>query len=839
MERKYLAIMICCGLCLATPVNAEYYFNPKFIGQDVADLSAFEKGDGVPPGNYSTDIYINDTLMQQSANVVFAKDAKGNIAPQFTAKMLMALGIKTDGLQGKQPQEPLSAVYFLQDITPGASSEFDLAKQRLDIAMPQIYIQKEARGYIPPEQWEQGINALLFNYNLTGNQSRQDAGFNSANTFLNLQSGINVGPWRLRDNSIWSHNTSQNGKSFAQWQHVSMVVERNLADIKGKIRAGDTNTSGDLFDSVSTRGIQLMSDDNMLPDSQRGFAPTVRGIAQSNAKVTIRQNGYLIYQTYVPAGAFEINDLFPTAGSGDLEVTVTEMNGAETRYTMPYSTVPLMQRDGRFKYALSAGKFRGAGNRQDSPHFLQSDLAWGLPYDITLYGGTQLSNNYRALAAGVGKNIGQLGAVSLDLTQANSVLADGSAHSGQSARFLYAKSFNTLGTSFQLMGYRYSTEGYYTLADTTYRTMQGYNAEPDPDYRPDFYNLHTARKSKFQMSINQPIRGWGAFYLSGAEQRYWHTDQKERLFQAGYNGSWKGINYSLAWSYSDAPGQPASDRRVSVNLSTSLNTLLGLNERHNAWLTYNNSTDKNGSVAQSVGVSGTLLEGNNLSYTVQQGQASHGDPGHGNASLNYNGQYNNLDLGYGYDRHTQQINYGVSGGVVVHDEGITFSQPLGTTNVLVAAPGAANVGVENNAGVKTDWRGYAVVPYASTYRRNRISLDTRSLGHDVDLENAITDVVPTEGALVKATFDTRVGARTLMTLTRNGKPLPFGTILNNTEGSSTLIGDDGQAYLSGLKQEGTLEAQWGTRESEKCTAHYHLSDEAMKLPVSYSTAVCQ
>lgn len=234
-----------------------------------------------------------------------------------------------------------------------------------------------------------------------------------------------------------------------------------------------------------------------------------------------------------------------------------------------------------------------------------------------------------------------------------------------------------------------------------------------------------------------------------------------------------------------------------------------------------------------------MLEANNLSYAVQQGYANRDDAINGTANINYTGQYNNLNLGYGYDRNTQQINYGASGGVVVHDEGITFSQPLGSTNILIAAPGASNVGVENSTGVKTDWRGYAVVPYASTYRRNRIALDTRSLGHHVDLDNAITEVVPTQSALVKASFDTHIGARTLMTVSHNGEPLPFGTILNTPDGGSTIVGDAGQAYLSGLAQNGTLEAQWGSSDDERCQLHYYLTDEAFSRPVSYSNAVCK
>lgn len=53
--------------------------------------------------------------------------------------------------------------------------------------------------------------------------------------------------------------------------------------------------------------------------------------------------------------------------------------------------------------------------------------------------------------------------MSLDVTHARSQLADDSRHEGDSIRFLYAKSMNTFGTNFQLMGYRYSTQGFYTL----------------------------------------------------------------------------------------------------------------------------------------------------------------------------------------------------------------------------------------------------------------------------------------------------------------------------------------------------------------------------------------
>lgn len=101
----------------------------------------------------------------------------------------------------------------------------------------------------------------------------------------------------------------------------------------------------------------------------------------------------------------------------------------------------------------------------------------GLPAGWTLYGGTQLADRYRAFNLGVGKNMGYFGALSLDITQANATTADDSEHQGQSVRFLYNKSLDETGTNLQLVGYRYSTRGYYNFADTTYRRMSGYSVE--------------------------------------------------------------------------------------------------------------------------------------------------------------------------------------------------------------------------------------------------------------------------------------------------------------------------------------------------------------------------
>jgi outer membrane usher protein len=99
---------------------------------------------------------------------------------------------------------------------------------------------------------------------------------------------------------------------------------------------------------------------------------------------------------------------------------------------------------------------------------------------------------------------GDWGAVSVDLTHARSQLADDSTHQGQSLRFLYAKSLNNFGTNFQLLGYRYSTRGFYTLDDVAYRSMEGYEYEYDSEGNrhdvPDVKSYHNLSYSKRAVS---------------------------------------------------------------------------------------------------------------------------------------------------------------------------------------------------------------------------------------------------------------------------------------------------------------------------------------------------
>ncbi|KKI41845.1 fimbria/pilus outer membrane usher protein [Hafnia alvei] len=834
---------------LSSNCFADSSFNPAFLekmgGDGTAiDLSVFSSPTGGQlPGKYIVDIYINDELADHREVEFIAdkstsgKDKNGTknneeitgLIPCLTLEDLKGYGLRTDAIEAfnknsedksaaeqvdnakakvNSPAVEGACTNILQSI-PAAKADFDFNKQRLNLSIPQALMSHSARGYVDPKFWDDGITAALIDYNFTG-ANGTSSGDNSKDDsyYLNLRSGLNLGAWRLRNYSAWNDN---NG--VREWQNINTYLQRSIISIKSQLILGDNYSSADIFDSSQFRGIQIASDDDMLPDSQQGFAPIVRGIAKTNAQVTITQNGYTIYQSYVSPGAFEINDLYPSAGSGDLTVVIKEQDGSQQTFIQPYASVPMLQREGHTKYSLTAGQYR-SGYSQSKPNFGQFTLIQGLSHGATVYGGVQASENYMAAAAGIGQNLGDLGAVSIDITQAKTDLTDSGVSKGQSYRFLYAKTFADSGTDLRLMGYRYSTSGFYTLQESVDLN--------DDDNTLSEYDVRTHKRSRVEGSINQTLpENWGSLFFSASVQDYWDDSAKEQTLQWGYNNDWKGISYNIAVS-DNYITEEERDRQFSLNVSIPLDKWLS-----SASVSYNSTSDSDGRVQRQTSLSGTLLEDRNLTYNISQGVGNQGQGYSGNTSLSYQGKYGNSNVGYSYTKDSRRLNYGLQGGIITHSDGITFSEPLGETVALVAAPGAGDTKVKNKNGVRTDDEGYAVLPYITAYRHNNVSLDTTSLGKNVEIDESVRDVIPTRGAVVRAKFTTHVGYRMMMMMMRpSGKPVPFGTTVSLLDATSAgIVGEDGEAYLSGLPAKGSLKAQWGKGADEHCIVHYQVNEK--------------
>ncbi len=830
-----LAFLIAFALgAVSITAHARDYFNPELIeldnpGMKGADLSAFESGSQLP-GTYRVDIVLGEQVVDTREikfDAVTGADGEASLQPCLSVAQLKSWDVKTElfpDLASGGECAKLNAI-------PQASAEFLFSAQRLVISIPQAALSPQARGYVPPEMWDEGITAAMLNYSLSGsnNRARNGNGSDSNSQYANLRPGINIGPWRLRNYTTWSRDSNGNDK----WDTVYTYGQRAIIPLKAQLTTGDSSSPADVFDSIPFRGAQLASDDDMMPDSLKGYAPVVRGIARTNAQVVIRQNGYQIYQSYVAPGAFEITDMYPTGGAGDLDVTVKESDGSEQHFTVAFASLPVLQREGRFKYAVTGGQYRSYNSDVEKTPFAQLTGIYGLPHGLTLYGGVQESSKYQALAAGVGKNMGDFGAFSTDVTQSWSTPKDMPKSSGQSWRIRYSKNFVETGTNFAIAGYRYSTSGYYGMQEV----MDSYG---------DNSALQDRRRNRAELTMSQNIgQNLGSLMLSAVREDYWNSGKTMESYSAGYNNAWNSVTYGITYTYSkngsnDSYGHRTSydkDQQIALNISVPMEKFLP-----RTWANYSMNHSKNNGTTHNVGLNGSALENNALNWNVQQGYGTDGVGCTGNANADFKGTYGEVSAGYGYDKDSDRLNYGLQGGIIAHADGVTFSQPLGETNVLVKAPGAKGVSIQNQSGAKTDWRGYTTVSNLTPYRKNDVALITDTLPDDVELELTNKTVIPTRGAVVRADYAANVGMRVLMTLNHSsGQPVPFGAIatVKGQESNSFIVGDKGQVYLTGLSPSGTLMVRWGNESSEQCSLNYMLPVNNVTKGVIILSQLCK
>lgn len=780
--------------------SAREVFNYRLLesGASESELEAlkhFSDNNGLVPGKYRVDVYMNNQHIARR-DITFVFDTKSQkLLPLLTKKDYASMGVNSKASATFLALSDDATVENIENFIPSSSVQFQQDSLRLSLSVPQIAMNSSAAGFIDPQLWDNGLPMIFTNYYFNGAQNWQDDN-NENDKYLSLSNGANLGPWRLRNDLNYSDG---------HWQNVDTYLWRNISALTSKLTMGDSWTGSDVFDSFQFRGIKLESNDNMLPYSMRGFAPVIRGVARTNAQVTIRQNNYVIYQSYVSPGPFELHDVSPITSGGDMEVTVKESDGSEQTYIQASASVPIMRRQGSMSYSLVGGKYRSSDSNADEPKFIQGTLIYGLPWGITLYGGTIGAQNYRSGALGTGLDLQQLGSLSADITWSQTNLVDQENQSGQSYRVQYSKNFTPTDTNLTLAGYRYSTRNYYTFNEAL-------NQQQYDDDDPFSYRYSYARHRRLQITVSQAIPSFGQLYLSGYQQDYWGLGGKERSLSVGYSYTWNSISFNASYLLTKMPDNAGSDQQFSLSMSIPLDKWLP-----GAHVSYSNNSSNDGRSLNSVALNGTALKDNNLSYSLQQSHGNQGQGYGGNASMSYRSSKGTVNGGWSYDNDRQRLNYGLQGAVVLHPYGVTLAQSLGDASILVRAPNTEGLGVNRGTAIYTDWRGYSIVPYASAFQRNRVAINSQTLPPDAEVQDPVQEVIPTEGAMVVANFSPRLGQRMLLTLTHAGKAVPFGAVVTSDDGQfSTLVGQNGQTYLSGTQANQTWLVKWGKSANQSC-----------------------
>lgn len=804
------------GLC-ATAAQADYSFDSAFleIGGGNSSVEVAEQvkamSQGQLPGIYRIDLSVNDRLIEQR-DLPFMRETPSQVStpnglfPCLSVQALIDLGVDPARLKNADISAD-NCVYFNRDLA-GVTYDYDFNKQHLNLHVPQAYI-----GTVPfatrRKTWSNGEPVAFANYGFSGSHYEGQYGSRQSR-FGSVHSGFNSGAWRFRNFSTWQQSTQLDG----QWKSVDTYVQRDLGNLMAIATVGESATDSDLFDTISYRGVGIASDLDMLPDESRNFAPVVRGVANGRSRVTLRQRGYVISEQWVPSGPFALKNLYSTSGNGDIEVTIEGPNGERQVYVQSFSSVPYMLREGQQGYALTAGQYRPADGALNlaTPGFLQGTYRRGLTDGTTLFGGTIVSEQYNSALLGFAHDFAGFGAVSLDVTHAISddMGPESRTLSGQSYRFRYSRSIDLTDTSFSLIGYRYSTSGYYSFNEAV-NARSRHSLAP---YRDETLNnsaafspyLNGHMKSSFTANVSQQFGTYGGMYANLTKTDYWNLAKSNTAIQLGYSFSVGSASYNLGVAQNSGTG---NDTR-SVSLSVSLP--LG-NPGSSSRIGLSTYQDSAGGANRSATFSGSRLPDDALSYSVGINQQVSDDERlmGGSVAARYNAANAIWHASYSRDQTVRQADYGVEGAVVAIRDSVMFTQPLGETNIIVATPGAADVGVLTKSGVKTNSRGYTIIPSAQPYRKNKVSLNTDSLSDNTDIEQLVQEVTPNRGAFVLASFETRNGRRLLISVSSSaGKPAPFAAEarllgLDGTLLSSAMVADKGRVFMTGVPDKTRLQ----------------------------------
>ncbi len=787
------------GLPLNTAAQ-DVDFDPAFLNSAAGgyiDVSKFSGEYSVPPGVYDADIYLNDSFLSRETVHIKDKDNKSVIC--FSQQLITLTGFKV-ALLSAEHQELLrqgKECIALETLDASSSAKFLFSDMRLNIHIPQAHLHNLARGYVDPALWEDGANVLYGSYD--NSYFRQEAGKEISESFYSkLNGGINLNGWIFQHSGNWAWS---NNNTRGQYTVYSNNLQRDITPLRARLMLGDNSSPGNLFDSFSFRGVQLATAEQMLPDSQRGYAPVVRGIAQTNARVTIRQNQSLIYETTVPPGEFMLNDIYPSGYGGDLQVKVTESDGRETTFSVPYTAISEMLRPGSYRYSMLLGELRNQSANY-SPEVYQATIQYGINNWLTGYSGLTGTKNYYAGLIG-GAVSTPAGAFALDVTGARFEAGD-SSQSGLSIRAGYTKLITATNSSVSLSAYRFSSSGYLSLANAV-SLAEIYRRDEDAKVQ-----LSGQPQQRISLTLNQPLgNDNGNFYANGYIERYWDKTGSDVQYQLGYNNSFHSLSYGI--SINRAKTSTSTETQYMLSLSMPLGT-----ERHAPHVNSYSTKDADG-ISSQLGVSGNLGTNDRFGYSLGFSRGNMGDNTQ-NLSASYRLKQAQLSAGYTHGQGFQSYNAGMSGSVVVLPNTWLTSAYTGDTMGIVEAKGAGGASIAGYSDIVINKDGYALVPYLAPYRINKIGIDPEGMPLDVELETTVKQTVPRAGAIVKINYPTKQGRVVLIhAQLPDGEELPFGASVHTDEGQEVgVVAQGGQIYVRLEEKISHLQVRWGAESQNVC-----------------------
>ncbi|QPB79651.1 fimbrial biogenesis outer membrane usher protein [Proteus sp. GOKU] len=721
-----------------------------------------------PEGFYHSIIHINNR--KKITKLLYFKSIDNKLTPCISVNDLISLGIDIDFYSIKKEYK---------DIIPlsdhSINFKYSFSNQKLNLIIPQKALIKKENYIIDEKDWDEGVSALFsqYSYSIRHHQKK------TLEQKLNLQTGLNLGAWRIRSQNsfYWNKNRYQSKLS-------SIYTYRQINSFSSLFYGGKFSPTTRILPTDRIIGFQLISNNLISSNSLYANKPIIEGIADTEAQVVIKQGDKVLYESTVPPGPFIINSL-PVLGSEKLSLEVKEADGRIKTSTHYFTSLPNQLNKGGYQYNFISGTLETNSHKKNSI-FLLSEFSYGLSQRVTSYSAIKKRDNHMNYLSGLSLDLGMLGGLATDLSYENS-------KNQLKYQFRYQKSIS-------------KTQTYFTSEISFYHYL-------------DNFQKKDSIKRNYLLSLSQNINDLGYLSFQYHEKTYRNISKNFEL-GTSFSSSINKINYNLKYDFKK--DKSIFDHAFSLNFHIPL----GNNSDHYHW--FNNQTNYQHNKKHYINTTniGGALPNYNLGYSVNY-QHTHDEKRKSNRfSTNARYQNNYQFYTFNINKMEDSYNYNVSinGGIVLHSNGITLTPRLGRTFALINTQGISGIKTSFSTKAKTDIFGNLILNNITPYRINNIKLNATTLPQQAETEVYSKNVIPTLGSVSKIIFPIKMGYRVIF---KSTTPLPFASTVttfdkNGNIISHGLVSENNIIFLSGITESGLVKVKWG--EDKQCQFNYEIDD---------------
>lgn len=733
-------------------------FDSSFFSfsSETMDVARFKRSeDFVPAGDYDVGVFVNGQLKGKS-QLEYVEVADNRTELCVTPQLVEVLDLKEEAYGLMQKSKCQDSVSYL----PEAKIDLDRDMSALTVEVPQTLTMVRSRSHAPDHLRKTSTPSAFIDYNISSyNYKQKDK--KSDGQYLYLNGGMNIGDWSLHHTGSLSR---QDGKKDS-YQRGITYLKKDIDSLDNELIFGDFATEGSIVESVPMRGAMVRTDVAVPSRIQQDYAPRVRGVANVNATVIIRQNGMVIYQTSVPAGPFEINDLYPTGYSGELIAEVYEADGNVQRFVVPYVAPVSAMRSNKFAYQLAGGAYRNGNLVLPSERVWAGSVQYGWSDDVTLNGGFIAHDKYRSKTLGATTNT-KYGAISGGVTRSVAKLGDSQkSEYGTSVQAAYHLRIAPTKTNITLSGRHNFSERSYALDEAI--AIHQMSFEENGAAMIQKWHTDTLRpKNRYQLTMSQQLQdGWGSVYLSGAMSNYWNHKDRDIDYQFSYGNRYKGIGYNVGISQHRQADDHKVNRQVFASLSIPLDFGSLASSGGKKRLVHSNTsyaTDTKGSHLLRQSLSGFGGEHNQYGYGLSV-ESSAFDTSTAMSASYQSSNVGRFDVSYtnGSDD-VHQLSLGASGVVAAHSKGVVFSDTVSGAFGLIHAKNGAGAssayGLNKTSGVF----GNAMAKHSASFAYSHTGIDPAQLPMNAEFDAVQSEMALPDKSVMATDVSVHQGATTLI-----------------------------------------------------------------------------